>query len=157
MSLSFNGRCSEAWGFAQTRKVLKMAKKFSGQKKVHLRSVETTLENTPATAPEAKVEDQKSAPASEGTAKKVKKPSKTVTNWRNLRPVKDEEMVAVIPGSVKRKSAATRFALYADGMNVGQYVEKSVQAGNAKALAQQDVRWDYVKGLITLDGVKYEA
>jgi hypothetical protein len=48
----------------------------------------------------------------------------------------------------KRRLSQERYELYADGMSVGDYIEKSHKAGNLKSLASNDVRWDYCKGFI---------
>lgn len=47
--------------------------------------------------------------------------------------------------------AKERFALYRNGMTVEQYIKASTDAGNPKALAQNDVRWDIAHDFIVCE------
>jgi len=102
-------------------------------------------------APEIRAEDQKPAdtPAAD-TPKKKKKLSKTVIDWRAMDDVPEDKIVHIVPGAKKTRGAQDRFALYVDGMSVKDYVQKSKDAGYGAAQAKADVRWDVVKGLITV-------
>lgn len=104
----------------------------------------------------AKPEDQKSQTDKPKTKKK--KTSNTVMVWRKLIAAK-----ACTSGKItftdefrgknpKRGKAAIRYTLYKEGMDVPAYIEVSNKAGNAKAQAQTDVRWDVASGFILVDG-----
>jgi hypothetical protein len=115
--------------------------------------------STPANTPAPKAEDQKAGPAGDQKdvkAKAKKKLSPTVLEWRRL--IKEKACasgtISVSPEAKaknpKRGKAASRFNLYKDGMTVEQYIEASHKAGNAKALAQSDIRWDVASGFISI-------
>ena len=92
------------------------------------------------------------AATQEATSKKVKKISPTVIQWRNMKQnYPDSGIINFGPKpSDKRGKAKTRFGFYRDGMSVVEYVTVSHGAGNPKALAHADIRWDVVKGFITV-------
>lgn len=103
----------------------------------------------------AKAEDQKGVPAqAQGNGESKKKSvSNTVVAWKaGLKtPPPDTAKITLIvspKSNPKKNKAAARYALYEDGMTVGQYVEKSHKAGNPKALARRDIVWDMCKEFI---------
>jgi hypothetical protein len=83
-----------------------------------------------------------------------RQPSQTVENWRAQPPLPHHGVITVNPPhcvtNPKRRKARERFALYEDGMTVSEYIEASKRAGNSAALAAADVRWDFVKGFISV-------
>jgi hypothetical protein len=102
--------------------------------------------NKPEDQKVAGAEDQKNAPTGD---KKKRKASNTVTNWKAQKAFPlDAKIHIVSTSNPKRRAAATRFNLYTEGMTVGQYIEASHKAGNSKALAMADVRWDHVSEFI---------
>lgn len=105
--------------------------------------VETPIAaDAPATSP-ATLEPEK--------AKKAKKVSGQVSRWKAQKAFPLEAKITEVrKENPKRKSAAGRFALYEEGMTVGDYIKKSNEAGNTKALAMADIRWDHVAGFITV-------
>lgn len=54
-------------------------------------------------------------------------------------------------GLSRRKTRMTRFEVHVDGETVGQFMERS---GN-RTQAMMDLRWEYVKGYISVNGKKY--
>lgn len=101
--------------------------------------------DTPAGA-EAKPEGAK--PEGE---KAKRKASDTVVKWRATKAFPHEGVIKMIAtNNPKSRGAKDRFALYKDGMTVGQYIEASHKAGNSKALATADVRWDVAAGFISV-------
>jgi hypothetical protein len=42
----------------------------------------------------------------------------------------------------ERGKSAIRFSLHRSGQTVKRYIEKSVEAGNTRALAVADLKWD---------------
>ena len=109
-------------------------------------------QNVPAPAPQ----DQ-NVPASvpETTEKKKKKLSPTVIAWRSKENLPLEGIIRLSDKAKaenpKKQGSKERFALYEDGMTVAAYIEKSKNAGHGAALAAADVRWDVVKGYITVE------
>lgn len=106
--------------------------------------------------------DQKPVPATtsgdqkDAKPKSKKKLSPTVVEWHRITKAKEAasgKITLTDKGKAdkpKRNKAMDRFKLYRDGMSVAEYIEESHKAGNSKALAQADVRWDVAKGLITV-------
>lgn len=81
----------------------------------------------------------------------------TVELWKELvkaKACKPHQIIRLTNGSrrrnPKRGRAEGRFALYRDGMTVGEYVQISSDAGNPKALALADVCWDVASGFIVV-------
>lgn len=117
-------------------------------------AAETTPPGKPAPAEvvgdqkPVKGEDQKTAPTGD---KKKREPSDTVKKWKEQENFPLTAKITVVATeNPKRRGAATRFAIYKDGMTVGDYIEASHKAGASKALAAADVRWDHVAGFINV-------
>jgi hypothetical protein len=91
------------------------------------------------------------------TQAKTKKPRKispTVVAWKATKNFPLEAKITLNPelkeANPKRRKAADRFALYRNGMTVGEYIEASHKAGNSKALAMADIRWDQAAKFLTV-------
>lgn len=50
----------------------------------------------------------------------------------------------------KRGAAATRFALYRDGMTVGDYIKAVTAAGGKSAVATADLKFDVARNFIAI-------
>lgn len=50
----------------------------------------------------------------------------------------------------KRGAAATRFALYRDGMTVGEYIAAVTKAGAKSAVATADLKFDVARNFIAI-------
>lgn len=141
--------------------------KLSGKKKAHVLAREQREQEQPqlspvvADAPKVNVEDQNDVFSPEGdttgTPPKPKKPkgvSNTVRAWKALADFPETHKIHFVPNptaKAKIKKAADRFALYEEGMAVGDYMRISKDKGlNTLAGAMQDVRWDVAKGFITV-------
>lgn len=124
-------------------------------------------QKAPKTTPvtEAKTEDQTATKAGDQKdATTPKKVSAKVTEWRDANKAKlyrsgtimvSTEAKAKNPKRNKdqnKPGAASRFALYRDGMSVAEYVSEvnEVKKYASKAQAQSDVVWDVVHGFISL-------
>jgi hypothetical protein len=109
----------------------------------------------PATPPVVAPKDDK--PASD-TPKKKRKFSAHHLAWKATKDFPDTARIVVLSAeNPKKRGAATKFNHYkrgAEGMTVGEYIEASHKAGNAKAVAKEDVKWDFTAGFISVDGVK---
>lgn len=129
----------------------------------HNAAIAKMVQPTPAVAAPALVPgDQKPVPATKGGDQKDAKPkskkklSPTVVEWHRITKAKEAASGTIRltdkgrADNPKRRNALVRFKLYKDGMTVAEYIEESHKAGNSKALAQADVRWDVAKGLITV-------
>jgi hypothetical protein len=53
--------------------------------------------------------------------------------------------------NVKRGKAATRFALFRDGMTVGEYIAACVDKGDKTSVATADLLYDTDKGFIVIE------
>lgn len=107
--------------------------------------------------PEPKVEPKADTPKTE-KAKKTRKWSQHHLNWKATKDFPETARIVVLSAdNPKKRNAAKRFDFYkrgAEGMTVGEYIEASHKAGNPKALAKEDVKWDYTAGFISIDGQK---
>jgi hypothetical protein len=73
---------------------------------------------------------------------------------RNMRGLPDASVITLHRGeNPKRGAAATRYALYRDGMTVGDYVKAVTEANpkNNRGLAIADLAWDTNHGFITVN------
>jgi hypothetical protein len=132
----------------------------------------TPLAPIPAPAPakvEAKVETKTEKPAdtpavAPGTtpdkpkAKRVKKSSGHYVLYRKhvkdvTYPLTAKITVLKKDTNPKRRGAAIKFALYKDGMTVGEYIDASAAAGTSKRVAMADVKWDHTANFISVEGV----
>jgi uncharacterized Rmd1/YagE family protein len=105
--------------------------------------VEAVAEGTPA-----ETTDKPKKP------KKDRKSTPSVVKYLAQPHFKLEQVIKIlIPASQnpKKRHSQIRYALYEDGMTVGEYIDKSNKAGNPKSLAANDVRWDYSKGFINVE------
>lgn len=121
-----------------------MAKASKAQRQAAISTTLSTPQSTVAPATKTPVE---------GTEKKARKLSGTYLKYREVEAFKPEQVITVVvPASdgPKRKAAQTRYELYKSGMTVGQYIEASKKAGNSASLASNDIRWDMVKGFISV-------
>ena len=86
------------------------------------------------------------------TAKPKKKLSSQAQRYNAQEHLPDGAVITVLATDKNPKGgkAEGRFALYRDGQTVAEYVAASVKAGNPKALARNDVRWDLVAGFISV-------
>jgi len=117
-------------------------------------------QNTPRVHTKSDSGDQNSAHApvsgdqNEVKRKRVRKPSATVTAWKNQENFPVDAVITIngdyATKNPKRRDAARRFSLYKDGMTVADYITTAKEAGISGALATADVRWDAVKGYITV-------
>jgi hypothetical protein len=106
--------------------------------------------DTPAVVPAVVTPDK-------SKTKRVKKPSGHYSLYR--KHMKDVEYPLAAKITVlkkenpKRRGAAVKFALYKDGMTVGEYIDASSAAGTTKRVAMADVKWDQTAGFISVEGV----
>jgi len=57
--------------------------------------------------------------------------------------LKDTAKIKVlVTRNPKRGKSAIRFGLHRNGQTVKQYIEKSVEAGNSRAMARADLQWE---------------
>jgi hypothetical protein len=80
--------------------------------------------------------------------------------WPTGKPSASQVISMVSPAPyVKRGKSLTRFnALYnVPEQTVADYLAKAQAAGIKSTLALADLRWDYLHGFFTVDGVKFEA
>jgi hypothetical protein len=110
----------------------------------------------PATPPPAAVTTT-DKPATD-TPKKKRKWSAHHHAWKATKDFPETARIVVLAAeNPKKRGAAARFGYYkrgAEGMTVAEYIEASHKAGNPKALAKEDVKWDFTAGFISVDGVK---
>lgn len=122
-------------------------------KQAHQKKQQVTLvpkTEAPANTPVKPVTDAK--PGEPATPKAKKKASDTVVKWRATKAFPHEGVITLIAtNNPKSRGAAARFAIYKNGQTVGQYIEASHKAGNSKALAAADVRWDVAAGFIKVE------
>lgn len=130
-------------------KVVENAAKNEAQERM---AAPATLEIVKEDQSIAKPEDQKQAGTGEPTTtKKAKKASPTVTSWKAQKAFPlDWVITEVSKDNPKRKDAARRFSYYEEGMTCQQYVDVTGKHEISKALAVADIRWDHVKGFITV-------
>jgi hypothetical protein len=149
-------------GYPMNAKPTTHEARLADAKARHNPKAETPKVTSPATAPTNQTGDQKPVPATpsgdqkDAKAKTKKKLSATVVEWHRITKAKEAATGTIRltdkgkADKPKRAKAMDRFKLYRDGMTVAEYIEESHKAGNSKALAQADVRWDVAKGLITV-------
>jgi hypothetical protein len=108
-----------------------------------------------------KVEPPKADESKADTPKKKRKWSAHHLAWKGTKDFPDTARIVVLSAeNPKKRTAKFRFDHYkrgAEGMTVGEYIEASHKAGNAKALAKEDIKWDWTAGFISVDGVKAPA
>ena len=93
-------------------------------------------------------------PRSEGCdvpAKGQKKLSATVIAWRAQAKFEPTQKITLlVQGNPKRRTAATRYAFYKNGMTVGQYQDVMSKNNGSAKQAMVDMRWDYVSKFIDI-------
>jgi hypothetical protein len=128
---------------------------------VHTKTDKVTAPAEPPVAP--KTEKPIAPPAvattdAPATPKKKRKWSAHHLAWKATKDFPDTARIVVLSAeNPKKRGAAAKFNHYkrgAEGMTVGEYIEASHKAGNAKAVAKEDVKWDFTAGFISVDGVK---
>ena len=100
------------------------------------------------------------ASGDQNDVKAKRKASSTVVKWREAKKSPVPQGVIRIQKDYakncpKRSKGANgakeRFEMYRDGMTVAEYIEVATKANWPKALIQDDVRWDIIKGFITVE------
>jgi len=107
-----------------------------------LRRVSELLDANPSPTEDAAPEDSKPAPEAPA-------PAKSRSGSKVHYPA-DHRVLVVATGNPKRagSASAARFALYHDGMTVGEYVAACTALEGAHPRHRQDVLWDVAHGHI---------
>lgn len=100
------------------------------------------------------------ASGDQNDVKAKRKASPTVVKWREAKKAPVPQGIIRIQKDYakncpKRSKGANgakeRFEMYRDGMTVAEYIEVATKANWPKALIQDDVRWDIIKGFIVVE------